>query len=73
MFQTLYKLWAKVRLEERIMEDKMTVKQFLDEMEIYYEAYYEDKEGFDNKDDVAAVIDLAFKFYEQHRGKKYGK
>lgn len=44
------------------------VNKFLNELEIYYEAYYEDEEGFDNSDDVVAIINLSLTFYEQQRG-----
>lgn len=53
------------------MEKKMTVDEFLNEMSNYYEAYYEDQEGFDSIDDAAGLIDLALKFYEQRRGSRW--
>lgn len=52
------------------MKDKMTVEEFLNEMKEYYDAYYENTKGFDNSDDIVAVLDLSFKFYEQRRGNK---
>lgn len=51
----------------------MTLKEFLNKIEEYYEAYYEGKEGFESNDDLVGILDLAFTFYESKTGKKHGK
>lgn len=46
---------------------------FINEMEDYYESYYDEEEGFDNRDDIGAVVDLAMSLFENITGKKNEK